>query len=285
MSEEYAVFEKAPLTDIRRLETTDQTVVLTPKIGRKYLIDEILADGPSMVDIYVGNALLFRMPIAQNDCTFTPKPGETSPSAGFLNWLRQYVLNAFIKATPEKPITLKFTSVPTKAVIYYYDIPDNVNMGKELTGNESVLPYVNIVGNSATINATKNYPLDMTFMPTGTLALKDGSRIPANVLVDIYALAFSSAVNGGTEFTQFHIWAQDVELITPEDHKGITVTPGENELQFDITKKQAFILSKPYTYKPGYQITLNVDAVYDGTNTLGVGVAKLWIIGLLRSTK
>ncbi len=285
MAEDYAVFEKAPLTDIRRYETTSQTLTLTPKVGHKFILDEVLADGPSYADIKVGNTLVMRVPIAKNDCVFTPKPGGYSPSAGFLNWLRKYVMGAFIKATPDKPLSIEFDAAPTKATIYYYDLPDNVSVGAEITGVEDTLPYVGIITHSAAVSASGTVDFDTPVMPTGSLALKDGARVPANVVLNVYALAFASVANGGSKFTHLHVWAQDVELLTPEDHVGVSVDPDYNELKFDVTKLQAFVLKTPYPYKPGYLLTLKGDAVYDGTNTLGAETNYAYIIGLLKIGK
>jgi len=282
MAVEYAVFEKAPLTALRCKKTTSASNELTPRTGKKFVLDEILASGPSYADIYVGTRLIMRVPIAKNDCTFTPAVGSGAPSAGILNFIRRYIHPGFITATPDLPLTVEFDSAPTLAEILYYELPIEKKMEPEITGVEDELPTVLAVTHSEALDATGTYNFDTAKMPTGAFALVNGSRVPANVEFLLKALAFAAKAEGSTEFTYLHLWAQDVELFTPEDHVGLPVATANNMLKFDVAEGIAFILSEAYAYRPGYLITIKADGSYDGTNTLAAESAYLYLFGTVR---
>jgi len=282
----YVVYERAEPTRLRRLETTSQTVEIEVGPGRKIVLDEILADGPKYADIYVGNRCVMRVPLRINDCVFTPKPGEYSPSYGVLNFTREFIDPRFIAAKPsDEKVTIKFDSAPTIATIYYYELNEGERLGDEITGTESELPIYVLVTHSKAVGASGTYSFDTPEMPTGLLELKDETNMPANIEFVLKGIAFCATKNGNTEFTYLHVWAQDMELFTPEDHKGLSVKTAYNELKFNVTTKQAFLLGMPYVFKPGYRITLKADATYDGTNTLAAGSAYVILFGKVRKIK
>ena len=279
---ELVPLEPTPATNIRRLETTSQTVTLTPKTGRKYVLDEILADGPHYADILVGTTTVARVPLRKNDCIFTPKPGEFAISAGILNFIRKFILNKFIVGTAREPITIKFDSAPTLASIYYYDIPEGEALGEELKTPLTEYPYVAILTHSQAIDATKTVAFDKCYVPTGMPELVSGSYVPAGVEIELKALAFASKAAGSTEFQYLHVWLHGVELFHPDDHKGLIVKTAYNSLKFDVTKLQAFIMPKGAVYKPGYHFRCEADAYYDGTNTLAAESAYVYLMGVVR---
>ena len=279
---ELVPFEPAEPTKLRRLEITSSTVELTAKVGKKIVVDEIIAAGCKYVDVYVGTRCLIRLPLAINDCKFTPAPGEYSPSYGILNFIRKYLKEVYITVPEGQKLTLKFDTTPTKATLYYYELNKDESIGEEWSEAMEEQPIFFLATHSSAVSATATYKFDTSVMPTGFLEVKDGFVFPANVEFELKVLAFGAVAAGSTEFTHLHIWAQDVELFTPDDHVGLQVSTSYNELKFDITKNQAFILSTPYVYKPGYKILLTGDATYDGTNTLAANSAYVILGGILR---
>ena len=275
-------FEPAEPTKLRRLEITSDTVELTARVGKKIVVDEILASGAKYVDIYVGTRCLIRVPLAINDCKFSPAPGEGAPSYGIMNFIRKYLKDIYITVPEGQKLTLKFDTTPSKATLYYYELNKDESIGEEWSGAIEEQPIFFFVTHSQAVSATATYKFDTAVMPTGFLEVKDGFVFPANVEFELKILAFGAKASGSTEFTHLHIWAQDVELFTPDDHKGIAVATANNELKFDITKNQAFMLSTPYVYKPGYKILLTGDATYDGSNTLAANSAMVVLGGILR---
>lgn len=279
---EFLELEPTPAVNIRRYETTSATVTLTPKSGRKYVLDEILADGPHYADIIVGTNTIMRVPLAKNDCKFTPKPGELGPSAGILNFLRKHVLNKFVAGTSTYPITIKFDSAPTLAEIYYYDIPEGESLGDEFEVAPTEYVYCGILTHSAAVSSSAKYAFDTIYVPTGFPELKSGTYLPSNTEFELKVLAFAAVASGSTEFTYLHLWLHGRELFHPEDHKGLSVKTSYNDLKFDVTKAIAFVMPKGAVYKPGYQIVVEADATYDGTNTLAAESAYCYLIGIMR---
>jgi len=271
-----------PATNIRRLETTTATNELKPKVGRKFVIDEILADGPSYCDIVVGTTTVARIPLRKLDCIFSPKPGEYSPSLGFLNFSRRYIIDKWIAGTSANPITITFDKAPTLASIYYYDIPEAETIGPEFEIPLAEYLYVCPVTHSSAITATGVLAFDKAYVPTGFPDMSSKKYAPAGTEITIKALAFASAISGSTEFQYLHTWLHGVELFHPEDHKGISVKNAYNSLKFDVTKLQAFVLPEGAVYKAGYMITLEGDAYYDGVNTLAAESSYVYLMGIVK---
>jgi hypothetical protein len=270
-----------PATNIRRLETTSASVTLKPVSNRKYVLDEILADGPHYADILVGTTTITRVPLRKNDCIFTPKPGEASPSIGILNVLRRYVLDKWIAGTSKEPLTIVFDTAPTLASIFYYDIPEAEKLGEEIPSAWTEVPFVSIMTHSAAVDKTGVYNFDEVIVPMGFPAVKSGEFFPGGVKFELKLLAFAAAKNVGTEFQYLHVWLHGKELFHPEDHKGLSVKTAYNECKMDVTKLQAFIMPSGAVYMPGYQLTVQGDAVYDGTNVLAAKSSYVYLMGVL----
>jgi len=135
-----------------------------------------------------------------------------------------------------------------------------------------------ILTHSQTINATKNYSLDVPVIPTGFLSIADGSVFPSNTQWIIKALAFGSAQAGSSTPTALHIWKDNFEFFTPYDHAGISVRYNQNFLAFDITRGDFFHIPD-IVFQAGNKLSVNIDATFDGTNAIQPHILALIIIG------
>ena len=275
-------FMKSPAGSIRRYESTSQTITLEPQEGYKYWLDEILATGPSYADIIVGTDTILRVPIAKNDCTFTPAPGGFNPSFGILNFIRKYILNKWIVADSSHPFTIKFDSAPTKATIYYYEVEEGKTLGDEIKLPALERPAVFLLTHSSAVSSTGTYSFDTQYVPEGFPDFTSGKSVPSKVTFTLKAVAFAATASGSTEFTYMHLWYGGKELFTPRLHTGVSVSTSYNELKFDITNWQWFVMPEGAEYKPGFALTWEGDATYDGTNTLAAESAYLYLFGILK---
>ena len=275
-------FMKSPAGSIRRYETTSQSFQLTPEEGYRFWVDEILADGPHYADIILGTDTIVRVPISKNDCKFSPAPGAFNPSFGIINFIRKYIMNKWIVADPAHPLTIKFDSAPTKATLYYYELPEGKSLGDIIKLPAVERPAIFFLTHSEALDATESYNFDKQYMPEGFPDFTHGKAVPGNVNFLLKAVAFAALANGSTEFTHVHLWLGGKELFDPWNHEGVGVSTSYNELKFDITKWQFFVMPEGAEYKTGYRLEWTADGSYDGANTLAAESAWLYLMGILR---
>jgi len=277
-----------PPTRLRKAYTTTTSLVISSKIGEKHSIEDILAGGlatGAYVDVVVGATNMLRVYGNKNDMILIPGPGNAVEAIGALEFLRKITGRAeFIFAEEDEDITITFSSAPTIGVVDYYVDPSAKDKTLPFGSQSKERILISWITHSATINATKTYDLDTALMPVGLPSLANGFIVPANYEYSLYGIIFASTKNVGTKPTYLHIWDEGTELFTPFDHKGLLIDPDNNLLKCDLTKRVYFKLPEPYVFSPGHKITINFDAVFDGTNTIAANTLLCGLIFLVKYT-
>jgi len=275
-----------PPTRLRKTYTTTTTLTIPAKIGEKHSIEDILAAGMpsgSYVDIIVGATNILRLYSSRNDMVLIPAPGSAPESIGPLEFLRRVTgRGEYIFAEEDEDITITFSSAPTIAAVDYFVDPSAKDKTAPFGSQSKERILIAWVTHSKVINATGNYSLDKSLMPTGLPAVVDGFVVPANYEYSLYGLVFASAKAGSTKPTRLHIWDEGTELFTPFAREGLLIDPDANLLKCDLRYRYYFKLPEPYVFGPGHKITLNFDAVFDGTNTIAPETLLLGLIFLVR---
>jgi len=275
-----------PPTRLRKAYTTTTSLTISSKIGEKHSVEDLFVSGlaaGAYVDFIIGATNMLRLYGNKHDMVLIPGPGTALKSIGPLEFLREVTgRTELLFAEEDEDLVLQFSSAPTIATLEYFVDPS----GKDKTipfGSQSkerlVIAWLT---HSATINATKNYSLDVSLMPVGLPAITDGFIVPANYEYHVYSLIFASTKAGATKPTKLHIWDEGMELYTPFDHAGLLIDPDANLLKCDLRYGYYFKLPEPYVFSPGHKITLNFDASFDGTNTIAANSLLLGLVMLVR---
>jgi len=256
---------------------------IAAKAGESHKVVEMFIDSPpadSYFDVIVGNVVVARIPILYNDCLFVAPYTGSMYNKSICELLKQiFGPDCEFEADQDEDLTFKFSaSVPTVHVFYQVG-PPGINKSKLLRSLCKTFVLFHMITHSAEIGATGNYALDTPLPPTGFPDIKHGYVIPSGRQLVLKALAFRSASNVNTKTTYVHIWDENFEFFDPLGHKGISVEPTKNVLAVDIKTFDIFTFPD-YIFLPGHKLTLNLDAVYDGTNKIAAGTAKLFLIGL-----
>ncbi|RDD52902.1 MAG: hypothetical protein BA066_07230 [Candidatus Korarchaeota archaeon NZ13-K] len=257
--------------------------VIPAKSGESHRIEEIWIDGPankSYMDVVIGTSTVTRIPIAWGDSLYVaPYKGSISDYS-ICQLLRDlYGPDTYFEADQDEDITLVFSSAPgTVHVLYSVGKPgiDKTKLGRSRSENRILFAMIT---HSRAINASGNYSLDTAIYPTGFPDVKDGYVMPSGRQIDLKALSFGSVANAGTRPTYLHMWDEEFELYSPIDHKGISVELGKNLIVTDINTMDIFT-TPAYSILPGHKLTINMDAVYDGTNAVAANSELLCLIGL-----
>jgi hypothetical protein len=231
------------------------------------------------MDVYVGPRIVARLPIKWGDSLFVAPNLGSKDNVSLLGWIRKFFGEDFyIEADPSEDITFSFNASQTGVHVLYLEHTEAVDKSRPLRSLSPTRVLFHIVTHSAAVNATKNYSLDTSLIPTGFTDIKDGWICPSGKRFTLKALAFGSAQAGSTTPTKLHLWKENFEYFTPT-HEGLSVAYGKNFLAFDITRND-FFDSPDIAFEPGQKLTLNFDASYDGTNAIAAGTLAAILIGL-----
>ncbi|MCC6014863.1 MAG: hypothetical protein LM564_04065 [Desulfurococcaceae archaeon] len=273
-------------TRLRKAYTTTTSLVIPAKVGERHSIEDILAYGlaaGAYVDVVVGATNMLRLYGNRNDMYLIPPPNAVVGGMGPLEFLRRVTgRTELIYAEEDEDITITFSSAPTIGVVDYFVDPSAKEKTSPFGSQSKERLLIAWVSHSRAINATGNYSLDTPLMPVGLPAVVDQFIVPANYEYHLHGIIFASTKVGSTKPTYLHIWDEGTELFTPYDHKGLLVDPDANLLKCDLRYGYYFKLPEPYVFAPGHKITLNFDAVFDGTNTIAAGTLLLGLILLVR---
>ncbi len=269
--------------NIRYFYTASASSVTIPaRTGYRHRILELYIDNPtdkSYVDVYVGSRIVARLPLKWGDSLFVAPNNASFSNTSLLGFIRKlYGEDYVIEADTSEDITFTFSSTQSGIHIFYQEDTEAVDKTKPLRSLSPTRVLFHLVTHSSAINATKNYSLDTPIIPTGFTAIADGFVFPSGKQFTLKALAFGSASSGNTKPSKLHIWKENFEFFTPYDHSGVSIAPGNNFLNFDITRQDYFDIPD-VTFVSGQKITLNFDAVYDGTNSIASGTLALVLIG------
>jgi hypothetical protein len=275
------------LPSVRYVRADSPTsVTIAAKSGESHKILEIFIDSPaadSYFDVAIGNVTVTRVPILMNDCLFVAPYTGSMFNESIISLIHKiFGPEADFEADQDEDLTLKFSAAPGTVHIFYSVGPAGIDKSKLLRSGCKIFALFHILTHSVVINASKNYSLDTPVIPTGFPDIKDGYIVPSGRQLILKALAFRSASNTNSKTTYAHLWDENFEFFDPVTHKGVSVEPGKNVLAVDI--KTFDIYNFPdYIFAPGHKLTLNFDAVYDGTNQIAANTAKLIMIGLWAS--
>lgn len=258
------------------------SVTIPARTGYRHRILDIFIDNPadnSYFDAYVGSRIVGRFPVKWGDSLFVAPNASSVRNKSLFSWVRQvFGEDYYIEGDQSEDITFQFSASQTGIHVYYIEDTEAVDKSKPLRSLSPVRVLFHILTHSSPVNASKNYSLDVALVPTGYLSIVDGSVFPANTRWVVKAIAFCSTKSGGTQPTHLHFWKDNFEYFDPFTHAGVSVAPGSNFLSFDITREDFFDIPD-ITFLPGNKITVNFDAIYDGTNTLPAQSLALVIIG------
>jgi len=277
-----------PPTRLRRAYTNTTTLTVPAKIGEKHSLEDVIATfgtAGAYVDIAIGPSNMLRLYATKYDMYLIPPVSTVSEAMGPLEFLRRLTgRTELLYAEEDEDITLTFSSAPTIAYLEYFVDPSTKDKTMPFGTQSKERLLITWATHSKTINATGNYSLDLALMPTGLPAVVDGFVVPANYQYSLYGIIFASTKAGSTKPTYLHIWDEGTELFTPYDHRGLLIDPDNNSLKCDLRYRYYFKLPEPYVFGPGHKITLNFDATYDGTNTIGAQsllLGLIWIVTYL----
>lgn len=247
------------------------TVTIKAKTGFNHHVLDVWVDGPannSYVDVIVGTRTVARIPVKYNDCLFFAPYSGSFKNISFLTWLRQFLGEDWIiEADESEDITFKFSAAPSAVHVLYKEDKEGIDKSRPLKSLSETVLLMPLITHSAAISASQNYSLDKCYVPTGFVEIKDGLVVPSGIELIFKAFAFASKANVGTKPTKLHFWIENFEYFTPTTHEGISVDPSANFLVFDIKTLDVFEV-QDIVARPGQKLTLNFDAVYDGSNTL-----------------
>lgn len=271
------------MESLRYVAATNVTTLTIPaRPGINTRVIEMWADGVpdrTYMDITIGPRTVARVPLRWNDCTFiAPYTGSTNNESIFALVRRIFGDDVYVEADQSEDIAFRFNNAVSRVHVLYQIHTETVRKELPLRSLQARVPLFHILTHSATINATRNYSLDVAIVPTGFPAFRDGDTIPAGCRFTLKALAFGSAKAGSTRPTAVHVWRREFELFTPETHTGVVVDPDSNFLVADVRTRDIFTVPE-YAFGPGDKLTANFDATYDGSNAIAAQALALFLIG------
>jgi hypothetical protein len=275
---------KYGLKDIRYVRAdSPSSVTIAAKPGESHKIIEMYIDSPaadSYMDFAIGNVTVARIPILLSDCLFVAPYTGSMYNLSIIELIhRIFGADVDFEADQDEDLKITFSSAPGTVHIFYAVGKAGIDKTKLLRSACKNFMLFHMITHSATIDASKNYSLDTPLAPTGFPDIKDAFIIPSGRKLVLKGLAFRSASNAGSKTTYVHVWDETFEFFDPLTHKGISVEPGKNALAVDIKTFDVYTFPD-YEISAGRKLTLNFDAVYDGTNAIAANTAKLVLIGL-----
>jgi len=275
-----------PPTRLRKVYTTTTSLVIPAKVGEKHSLEDIFAAGlasGAYVDIVIGATNMLRLYGNKYDMVLIPPPGSAVESIGPLEFLRKVTgREELLFAEEDEDLTITFSSAPTITTAEYFVDPSAKDKTVPFGSQSKERILIAWLTHSKPVDATGNYSLDVSLMPVGLPAITDGTVVPANYEYHLYGLVFASTKAGSTKPTRLHIWDEGVELWTPFDHAGLLIDPDANLLKLDLRYGYYFKLPELYVFAPGHKLTINFDAVFDGTNTIAANSLLLGLVLLVR---
>ncbi len=269
-------------------QASPTSVTITSKSGESHRVREIYVNNPvdpSYMNVTIGTTTVARIPVKINDVLLVAPTTSSMENKSIIALLKQLFGAEFdFEADEDEDITLTFSAAPSSVHIVYEIGKAGIDKSKLGRSGSQIMPLMQMITHSSAISANGNYSLDTPNMPTGFPEIADGYTIPSGRIFSIKALAFASKAATDTYATYLHIFDETFELFSPIEHTGIPVKPGDNYLSTDITQLDLYQIEQ-YDLIAGHKLTANIDAVYDGTNSLAAESDYLILIGLWKPSR
>ena len=263
-------------------------VKIGAKTGLNHHVIEMWIDNPpdpSFVEIVVGRVSVAKFPVKVNDCLFFAPFSGSLYNESFFSWIKKaFGEDIMVEADETEDIVFKFSTAMPGVHVLYREDTEAVRKELPLRSGSEELVLVYPITHSKDINASGVYDLDTPDVPKEYPEIKSGIEIPSGNELHVFGLAFASKKSGTTRPTKFHIYHQRFELFTPDTHEGLSVDPDYNFLKFDINTMDWFKIPE-VVWRPGEKIVLQIDAEYDGANTLPAKSVYAFLIGRWRRVR
>jgi len=153
----------------------------------------------------------------------------------------------------------------------------------------TVRPFILAATHSDDITATGTYDIDTVIGLPEVPKYPFVERVPSTKQIEIYGIAAYSPASGSTRATYLRIWHEE-SVLFDEDRNGFMIDPTvANDLSNTINVSAAtgpnqyscafFRFPTPWILKPMDSFKFEIDASYDGTNTLAAGSVIITLIG------
>jgi hypothetical protein len=265
-------------TTLRRISGISTTQLkISAKNGYRHILYDLFVTGGAgynYYDIAVGTRTFMRIPDkAANSNTVNP-PQVKYQGRGFLWFLSSLFGEQNLpNAAEDEDIVITASSAVTRLDAYYAEIkPDDVSSHTVAGGSDAPLkPFIEILDTTLTSTGTGQNVLNEN-MPTGLGLLDLNGRVKATTNFTLQAV-MADYVSSGTNYTEYsrlHIYDEDEELFTPDNHEGLLIDEvvGANDCRFDFAGMHFFRPDKDYVFAPNHQVSVLADvAAVTGTGS------------------
>jgi len=285
MAEEKETVIAPPELQIRT--TTTATLIIPKRVGHRHILKDIFQSGLAAgeyIDVKIGARTMFRIPGELSTIHFIRNHDYKTHLGGALRYIATAIPDfPFPNAAEDEDLVLQASATPTLLTAIYEDVTIGELKSKTVLGGSLAKKqfFIHWMTYDTAIGATGTYSFNKAVMPTGLDGFIDKYVTPANQLFTCYIIAADVPKSGESEVRRIHIWDEFTELFTTETGEGIPVELDTgNLLEFDTQKPNAFILPKPYEFQPQRTLRFQMDAYFDGTNSLPANSQKLFLIGI-----